>query len=199
MSFIGKFITLFIFLMSLLFLAFAVMVKSNHVNWREIAVDELAPKLTKVNDEVDALNREQIRLRDAIEHEQAALRGALIALEVRAIQTQELLAQKAQDYQALQSTRLQRIQELTAIELELKQLLADITKLDDEIQTTKLASGKEFERAVEIQSRIHEAVGLHRRLSERYDQLRVQIELINDGSAAAAPASASVDPPGTVR
>jgi chromosome segregation ATPase len=176
------------------------MVKITHVDLRQNAVEEHKPKLDQTTLEVEALKQQQFRLRQAIAYEQVGLRSALIALEARAVQTQELLRQRVQVNAGLQAERLNRINELTAIENELKQLMADITQLEDEIKTAKLASGKEFERVVDVTAQIHEAVGMHRRLSERYEQLRVQIDKINEGlpSAAASAADASTST-GSVR
>jgi chromosome segregation ATPase len=173
------------------------MVKSTHVNWRQLALD-LQPKIEDTERDVQALRQEKIQLEDAIRHERAALRSALIALEIRAMQTEELLKQKTATYVGLEAERLKRIEELTAIENELKVLVADITKLEEDIQAKKLESATHFDQAVVVTAQIHEAVGLHRRLSERYEQLRLQIERIREGmpAAAAAPADAST---GSVR
>ena len=192
MTVVGKSITVLVFLMSLLFLAFSVMVKSNHVNLKEIALEEQA-KIGALETDVQVLRAEKIRLEDAIRHERAALRGALAALEVRAIQTEEVLKVKTASHEQSEQDRLNRIEELTRIEEELRGLTADIKKLEASIEQSKLSSESEFNRVVDVTAQIHEAVGLHRRLSERYEQLRLQIERIRSGmpASAAAPTEAS--------
>ena len=198
MTFVGKTVTVFIFLMSLLFLAFAVMVKINHVNWKQMAAD-LAPQITDTESDVLALRQEKAQLEDAIKHEQAALRSALIALEVRAIQTEQILKQKTAAFEALDADRLKRIEELTNIGREIKGLVDDIAKFEADIRDAKLTSASEFDRVVAVTTQIHEAVGMHQRLTERYNQLRAQIEALEADRAAPAPAAAASDSTGRVR
>ncbi|MEQ8784727.1 MAG: hypothetical protein RIC55_00435 [Pirellulaceae bacterium] len=181
MTVVGKFITLLIFLMSLLFLTFSVMVYTTRVDWRRIAVEELQPELDTVDSEIRSMRTEQAELKQKIRHQQAALRSALIALELRAIQTQELLRQKEDTNKKLAADRTERLQELKMIQDELQTLVQDITAVEARISDLKLKSDAEFELAVKLTGEIHEAVGMHRRLTERYQQLQAQINRIQAG------------------
>jgi chromosome segregation ATPase len=186
MTVVGKLFTLLIFLMSVLFLTFSIMVYITHVDWRQIAVEQLKPELDTVDSEIRSLRTERAELQQRIRHEQAALRSALIALELRAIQTQELLRKKEDNNNKLAADRLERIQELTVIQDDIKALVGDkekgipgeIAEVEAQIDDHKLKSDAEFERAVELTGQIHEAVGMHRRLTERYLQLQEQIDRI---------------------
>jgi hypothetical protein len=186
MTVVGKLFTLLIFLMSVLFLTFSIMIYTTRVDWRHIAVEELQPELDTVDSEIRSLRTERAELQQRIRHEQAALRSALIALELRAIQTQELLRQKEEGNKTLAAERLLHIQELTLIQDDIKALVGDeaagepgeIAKAEAQIDDHKLKSKAEFEQAVELTGQIHEAVGMHRRLTERYLQLQAQIDRI---------------------
>lgn len=184
MTVVGKAFTFLIFVTSLAFLAFSVMVYSNHVDWKTIAVDELRPELDAVDTEIRALNTERNELKKAIRHEQAALRSALVALEARAVQTQTLLAQKEKDNSKLAAERLANLEDLRMIQDELKQLVADIEEVEQDVHDLQLKSESEFDRVVDLTAEIHEAVGVHRRLTERYQQLQLQIEQITGESPA---------------
>jgi len=187
MTVVGKLFTLLVFLMSVLFLTFSIMVYTTRVDWRHIAVEELQPELDTIDSQIRSLRRERSELQTRIRHEQAALRSALIALELRAVQTQELLRDKEENNKKLAAERLLRIQELTLIQDEIKALIegdeakgepGEIAKVEAQIDDHKLKSEAEFDRAVELTGQIHEAVGMHRRLTERYLQLQEQIDRI---------------------
>lgn len=190
MSLFGKTMTVFIFLVSMLFLSFSVMVYSTHVNWRARG-ENLKAELDQTKKDVLSLRQEKVRIEEAIKHERMALQGALIALELRNVQIEEALALQVKTVESLQADRLERMSELTTLEKELKQLVADVAQLQDDIEKTKLTSAKEFESTVELAGKMHEAVGMHRRLGERYEQLRQQVERIKAGLPAAPPSTAS--------
>lgn len=194
MTVFGKTLTMLVFLMSVLFLAFSAVVFWNHRDLQTEAVEELTPKLNRVNEEIASLTVETAELLESVAHEKEALRTALVALEARALQTEELLNSKARTVDGLDQTHRERIAELTSIQAELKSLVRRISgpveagdpqPLETEIASVKALSAKEFERVVELTSEIHEAVGAHRRLSERQRQLERRIKTIEDGLAKA--------------
>ena len=106
MTLIGKIFTVLIFVMSVLFMAFSIMVFATHRNWKEFA-DNPTPKAGKPLGLVQQLARLQAAKKDAddalqrlkteLAQEQAARKAALAALQVRSARAEQDLAGKQKE------------------------------------------------------------------------------------------------------
>ena len=96
MSLVGKIFTMLILILSIIFMAFAMMVFATHKNWKTAATKlqtDLATANTALKDAKDALEREK----NDLAREQAARKAALAALQVRVSGAEQRLAAKEKE------------------------------------------------------------------------------------------------------
>ena len=96
MTLVGKIFTMLILVLSIMFMAFSIMVFATHKNWKDAAgklQQDVAAANTALKDAKDALEREKTDLA----REQAARKAALAALQVRVGQAEVRLAAKEKE------------------------------------------------------------------------------------------------------
>jgi myosin heavy subunit len=174
MNLLGKIFVVLVFVMSLVFMSFAVAVYGTHKNWKDesakqIALVQTARDLNKVaNDKVEELEAD-------IAKEAVAKREALAKLETErdelATQRDELATQRddlaAKDKAAVAAldSALQNLAKLTA----------EVDTLRTEIRTAQEARDKHFKQVVGLTDEMHQVQGELRRLGERRVQLAAEI------------------------
>lgn len=132
MTLVGKIFTMLIFVLSVVFMAFSIMVFATHRNWKVYAGKlqaDLAVLQTQKKDADDAL----LRTQNDLAAEQAARRAALASLQVRVSRAEQLLAAKEKELADLSSqlsgateAANQAQQRLVALETETKKLRDDL-------------------------------------------------------------------------
>jgi hypothetical protein len=132
MTLVGKIFTMLIFVLSIVFMAFAIMVFATHRNWRDQAgklQSQLTVLQTQKKDTDDAL----LRTRNDLAAEQAARKAALASLQVRVTRAEGLLAAKEKELTDLSSqhsgvteANKQAQDRLLALEDETKKLREDL-------------------------------------------------------------------------
>jgi len=96
MTLVGKIFTMLILVLSIIFMAFSMMVFATHKNWKATATKlgtDLAAANTSLKDAKDALEREK----NDLAREQAARKAALAALQVRVGTAEQRLAAKEKE------------------------------------------------------------------------------------------------------
>src|SRR4029078_9247260 len=96
MSLVGKIFTMLILILSIIFMAFSMMVFATHKNWKATAgtlQTPLAAANTALQDSQAAVEREKTELA----REQAARKAALASLQVRASGAEQRLAAKEKE------------------------------------------------------------------------------------------------------
>ena len=132
MTLVGKIFTMLIFVLSIIFMAFSVMVFATHRNWRTQATKlqtDLTLLQTQKKDTDDAL----LRARNDLAAEQAARKAVLASLQVRVTRAEQLLAAKEKELSDLSGqlsgtteAAKQAQERLVALETEAKQLRDDL-------------------------------------------------------------------------
>ena len=132
MTLVGKIFTMLIFVLSIIFMAFSIMVFATHRNWRTQAGKlqaDLTVLQTQKKDADDAL----MRARNDLAVEQAARKAALASLQVRVSRAEQLLAAKEKELADLSGqlsgtteAAKQAQERLVALETEAKQLRDDL-------------------------------------------------------------------------
>lgn len=132
MTLVGKIFTMLIFVLSIVFMAFSIMVFATHRNWKTQAGKlqaDLAVLQTQKKDADDAL----LRTRNDLAAEQAARRAALASLQVRVARAEGLLTTKEKELADLSSQHSQVAEankqaqdRLVALEDEAKKLRDDL-------------------------------------------------------------------------
>jgi hypothetical protein len=184
MTLLGKILTVLIFIMSLVFMSFAVAVYATQKNWRALVEATEATATTPLGYK-ERLKQEQLRnaeleqemgrVRFTLAQERAARAQAVAAAEARYQQaSNELDTLKAQFAKTQEDLRVATAT-LEANEKRLAALNAEVVGLRDEIRTAQLDRDKQFARVVALTDQLHQAEGLQRRLEERHGQLTRQI------------------------
>jgi len=174
MNLIGKIFVVLIFVMSLVFMAFAVAVYGTHQNWKKAAADldvkrkSAVAELQKAQDEKTALETE-------IEKERTAIRQALAKLETERnelqVQRDELVKQR----DALMIKDKEAVAALDSAQQNLGKLTTEVEGLRGDIRDAQGQRDKHFSRVVELTDQIHQAQGELKRLEERRIQLAAQV------------------------
>jgi predicted nucleic acid-binding Zn-ribbon protein len=184
MTLLGKTFTVFILVMSVLFMGFAIMVFSTHRNWKLLA-DNPTPTaeyplgLKQQYEQLSQLNKQ---LRDEIDRagkslalEQAARRSALAALQEQKSQSETARAQAEAQLANLQAAHTQAVATLQATQARLDALTTEVVAVRDELRTTQQDRDAQFALAVEKTDNLNDLQGVKRDLQERHDQLLYQL------------------------
>lgn len=184
MTILGKFFTVLVFVMSIIFMAFSVMVFITHRNWREVATNPTASatkplglqqQLEQRKGEVKKLNERVLELQNVLAAEQAARRAALQALQTKLTKVEKELSAKEKELTELSATHLQAATALASNTSRMTKLTEEVTQTRDEIRQTQLDRDGQFLKVVALTDSINQANGLKGRLEERSKQLAGQV------------------------
>jgi len=179
MTTLGKVFTVLIFIMSILFMGFSVVVFATHRNWK-LLVDNtdtakgplgLKQQLQAQVETNKGLRAELDSLTNRLAVEMAARRSALSALETKLADAQQRLAQKEAELAGLQSAQTEATAALNLAETRLATLVDDIKKLRDEIRLVQGQRDDSFQKVVDLTDKLYAAAGVERNLKEREAQL----------------------------
>ena len=182
MTLIGKIFTMLIFVMSIVFMSFAVMVYATHKNWQEVVKgDGTSPGLEQKLDEAEKLansyKAEKAALEVKIEHERAARRQALAALQGRKVQLDnELISLNERNSllvvsEAAAQTTLKLISE---VNIGLKN---EVDTLWKDIKVAQAVRDNQFSQTVLMTDKIQQYQNEQDRLNERHKQLVEQLAM----------------------
>src|SRR5262245_38527676 len=106
MTLVGKIFTMLILVMSIMFMAFSMMVFATHKQWKEHA-GKLQKDLSDLKTAQNDANVLKERLRNELAQEQAARKSVLAALQVRTTNAEQALGttQQALDTRSAQLTK----------------------------------------------------------------------------------------------
>jgi hypothetical protein len=174
MNFIGKIFVVLVFVMSLVFMSFAVAIYGTHQNWKKEAekqkglVDIARNELAKAEEAARQLDAEKKREIDAREQALAKLETQRKEL---ATQREELVKER----DALLIKDQEAVVALKAAQQNLERLTGEVEGLRGEIRTAQGERDKHFQRVVELTDQIHQEKGEVERLTERRLQLAAQL------------------------
>ncbi|HZN32666.1 MAG TPA: hypothetical protein VFB80_02570 [Pirellulaceae bacterium] len=166
MTLVGKIFTVLILVMSIMFMAFSMMVFATHKQWKDHAgklTKELAELKTAQN---DAKALEQ-RLRNELAQEQAARKSVLAALQQRATKAETDLVAKQQELDNISAQHTKTVAEAEAAQQRLLALETETKKLRDELRTVQRDLDVQFNRVVKLTDDLNQAESLKQILDER--------------------------------
>lgn len=177
MAFIGKILTVLILIMSLMFMAFAVMNYATQRNYKALisggdGTPGLNEQLSKLNTEVRERQEQSDLLKNKIALELAAKRSALGVLEVKSRSTAAQLQAKRSELEQLEIKHRRDIETLSTAQEDIRRLKDEADKLREEVEEIIAARNVEFTSVAELTDKINQAEGVLRRLRERSAQLR---------------------------
>ena len=173
MTLLGKIFTVLIFIMSVLFMAFAVMTFATHRNWRDAA-----EKLKKQVEEGVIANQQfeaQKRVLEAqIAFEQAARRAALATLQGKIAKYELDLETNKKNLEKTTSSLTEATQAAKLAEEQLTAATAELVAARSDLQVAMNDRDDQFKKAVEFYDKNNQAKNQLEILQERNESLQAQ-------------------------
>ncbi|MGD9722960.1 MAG: hypothetical protein AB7O59_21300 [Pirellulales bacterium] len=174
MNLLGKIFVILIFVMSLVFMSFAVAVYGTHKNWKE--------ESTKQKELVQAAQQrynDELAKKEALEAEIAkeavAKRDALAKLETERDELSRQRDDLAKQRDELSAKATESLAAFHAAQQNLAKLTTEVGSLRTEIRTAQEARDQHFKQVVGLTDSVHQAQGELKRLEERRVQLATEI------------------------
>jgi hypothetical protein len=186
MNFFGKILVVLIFVMSLVFMSFAVMVYATHKNWKAVVTrtqDEVKPGETLgLKHQLEGVTKENEDLQVQIEKLEADKKkelqdkaDALVKLETEksalSTENQQLITER----DALSKKEKEAVAALDTSSQILKKLTEEVDVLRDQIREALEDRDTQFAKVVALTDDVHKAQQAIGRLSEREKQLAAQV------------------------
>ena len=181
MTILGKFFTALVFVMSIAFMSFAVMVFVAHRNWREYATNTnpskpgLKEQLEQRKNEVKTLNQKLQEMQNTLAAEQAARRQALAGVQTKLARVEKDLQAKEKELTELIGNHALAATSLASNTERMSKLSEEVVMNRDELTQTRLDRDSQFGKVVALNDSLNQAKGLGGRLEERSKQLAGQI------------------------
>jgi hypothetical protein len=174
MNFIGKIFVVLIFVMSLVFMSFAVAVYGTHQNWKAEA-DKQKTLVLSASNAFDKAVKERDAFEVELKKERDARAQALAKLETERDALIKQRDETVKERDGLMVKDREAVAALKAQQENLDRLTAEVGGLRGEIREAQSDRDKQFRRAVELTDQIHQAQGEVNRLEERGLQLAAQL------------------------
>lgn len=174
MTLIGKILVFVIFVMSIIFMTFTMLVYSTHRNWSEVA-KALDTKVKNAERLIQEKTTEREQLETRLAHERASRAEALAVLESTKRSLQEELQQSKQKYEELFAANQQAVNTFEENRKEMSRLKDEVEKIREEIRVTRLDRDAQLSKARELTDKLNQGEGELRRLKERSDELVAQL------------------------
>jgi hypothetical protein len=182
MTILGKFFTTLVFVMSIIFMAFSVMVFVTHRNWRDYATNPNNPSTPGLKEQLEQRRNEVKNLQQKLQEventraaEQAARRQVLAALQTKLARVEKDLQAKERELTEIIANHAQAATALASSEARMTTLTADVEMNRNELTQTRLDRDKQFLNVVAQNDAINQAIGMRTRLEERSKQLSGQV------------------------
>lgn len=174
MNLLGKIFVVLVFVMSLVFMAFSVVVYGTHKNWKDEAAKQkelVGIAQTKYNEEL--AKKEQLEAE--IEKEAVAKREALAKLETERDELARQRDELARQRDDLAAKDKAAVAALDSAQQNLAKLTAEVDSLRTDIRSAQEARDQHFRQVVGLTDQMHQVQGELRRLEERRVQLAEEI------------------------
>jgi hypothetical protein len=197
MTLVGKIFTMLIFVMSIVFMAFSMMVFATHKNWKEAAgkLDaSLKTANTALNDAKKLLDRQKMELAQ----EQAARKAALAALNVRTARAEDALSAKQNELSTLAAAHSKATATAEEAQRRLAALEDETKKLRDDLRESQKKTDQRFLTVVDLTEKLNQAESLRQNLEEVNKQALTQMsqmKMVLDANGLAADSLVAHIPP----
>ncbi len=206
MNLIGKIFIVLIFIMSLMFATFSIMVYTTHVNWRQEILRTPAEvrgaqqpgykfQLEQARTENARLNDELASLTNQLNAEKAAKIQALAKSEAT---IQALSAEKKtieEQLKAKETELATNTATLQATQTNLSNLTAEVKKLRNDVADSQRETDEQIKKATALTDKLAVATGQLTVLKERNEQLAIDVtkakQLLPKGVTLESPVDAS--------
>ncbi|MGQ9605650.1 MAG: hypothetical protein ACUVTW_05575 [Thermogutta sp.] len=176
MNLVGKIFVVLIFVMSLVFMSFAIMVYSAHINWREVVENSTATpdkplglklQVQKARQENDQLKAELDELTKRLDSEIAAKRAQLTKLEAERDDLKRELDQRLQELTALTQQEREAVAAMQAAHQTLAARTTEVTALRADVQQALKDRHDSLIRLVSRTDELHQTANELRTLKDQ--------------------------------
>lgn len=189
MTTLGKFFTLGIFIMSLLFLYVSASVFTVHKNWKMVAInprvgeanhdsnfdDGLRWQIEDTRKALNELKTQKQELLAELQRERAARRMAIQQLQTKNATLAAAADELTRLYNDESAKNQSLIQQVDVKEDRLASLTTQVETLQSDIQAAQQSRDEEFQRVVTITDQLHQFERDKRNLEERVNQLAHEV------------------------
>ena len=177
MTLLGKILTMLIFVMSIVFMAFAIAVYATHRNWRELVTGPtgLEQQLIAQEQLRDQLQTQFDETKKKLAMERASRRLELSGLQSQRVEMQEALREQEAINETLVQQEAEATTALKIAETNLQRLKEEVDGLRTNIRTAQLDRDAQFKVVVEKTDLLNQAESLVKQLKTRVSQLTEQV------------------------
>lgn len=184
MTLVGKIFTVLIFVMSLVFFAFTLMVFATHRNWKEYATNTdtsggkklgLEQQKQQTEAQLTEAKNEIQKLKNKLSEEQAARKHALAALTARLVKAENELSLKEGELATVSATLSTAGEAAKLAQDRLAKNEIELGGLRADMRTTTQDLDKKFITVVDLTDQLNQATSLRDELQERNTQAALQI------------------------
>jgi chromosome segregation ATPase len=171
---VGKIFVFAVFIMSLVFMTFAIAIFASHTNWQAEAQSlqqSLDVEKTKRADLLETINELQAKVATSELERDQVVAKLQYALAEQSGELETLNREKDERETELQ----QAVAEMTTARTELEQATKSIDELRAKIRTQQVTVDEQIEKAVDISAKLHEKESMLAIVEERKTQLEKQL------------------------
>jgi hypothetical protein len=173
MTLVGKIFTVLIFVMSIVFMAFSIMVFATHTNWRTQS-EGLKQKLTQQEQLFTQAKTEHDKTKRELAQEQASRRHALAALQTKLKASEDALEAKTAQLIQKESQLNEAAAALKSTEDRLTALTDELTKNRQLLKTAQQERDDIFLQVVALTDKFNQSETTRQDLDRRNSQLVAQ-------------------------
>jgi hypothetical protein len=165
MTLVGKIFTMLILILSIVFMAFSMMVFATHKNWKTTAAG-LQTKLQASTAANNEAKKQLETLQTDLAREQAARKAAIAALTVRATRSEEALTAKQNELATLAGAHSKATAAAEEAQRRLATLEDETKKLRDDLRGEQKKRDQMFLTVVDLTDKLNQAESLRQNLEE---------------------------------
>jgi multidrug efflux pump subunit AcrA (membrane-fusion protein) len=204
MTLVGKIFTVLIFVMSIVFMSFSVMVFATHKNWKthadnaDPAKPGLKQQLEKLRQTETDLKARQAELNAELAEEQAARRQALATLETQRAGAEAKLNALQGEYDTLNASHSAATQVAQDAQTRLKAIESENTVLRTQLRAVQADLDAKFLAVVDLTDKLNQAESLKSLLDERNKESAfqmAQMKMVMDANGLTVDSLVSHIPP----
>jgi hypothetical protein len=180
MNLVGKIFVVLIFVMSLVFMSFAVAVYATHRNWRDVVMNTqaspgkplgLKPQLEELDKKYKNLEQLKLRLESDLANEKASAARVIAALgqEMQAVKDRRDQLERS-EAEARQAER-EAVAAMNATQATLEKLREEVAQLRVDIDTARNERDESFKKVVQLEDQLAQYQGNYENLRKRNEEL----------------------------
>jgi hypothetical protein len=174
MTFVGKLLVVLIFVMTIVFMSFTLMVYSSHQNWRKAVEDPntgFKVRLEQARQENSRLEAKRQETLNQLALERAARAQAIAELEARSAGLEKQLATTDEQLRNLQIEHGKAVQTMETAQNQMSALRTEVDHLSQEVRRTRQDRDAQLALVGEMTNRLEEREGELSRAKEQNRQL----------------------------